>query len=193
MEQAYGNGEGADFELKKSYVAVQLYKKEYNKALPILEDIFKNGMGTEILKAQLKEAYVGNNGSDKGFNKFLNGLLKESAEKQKEEIRNRMISEPAPLFTLKKYERRGSITGSPERESRNTRLLGNVVRPVQEFFPAMQKAVDKYKNNEDVAFLFIDTWESAKDPLPEVKKFIEEHNYSFNVLFDLKTPQAKTK
>lgn len=55
----------------------------------------------------------------------------------------------------------------------------------------MQKAVDKYKNNEDVAFLFIDTWESAKDPLPEVKKFIEEHNYSFNVLFDLKNPTSK--
>lgn len=191
VEQAYGNGEGADFELKKSYVAVQLYKKEYNKALPILEDIFKNGMGTEILKAQLKEAYVGNNGSDKGFNKFLNGLLKESAEKQKEEIRNRMISEPAPLFTLK------NMKGE---EVSLAALKGKVVildfwatwcGPCKSSFPAMQKAVDKYKNNEDVAFLFIDTWESAKDPLPEVKKFIEEHNYSFNVLFDLKNPTSK--
>lgn len=191
VEQAYGNGEGADFELKKSYVAVQLYKKEYNKAFPILEDIFKNGMGTEVLKAQLKEAYVGNNGSDKGFNKFLNGLLKESAEKQKEEIRNRMISEPAPLFTLK------NMKGE---EVSLAALKGKVVildfwatwcGPCKSSFPAMQKAVDKYKNNEDVAFLFIDTWESAKDPLPEVKKFIEEHNYSFNVLFDLKNPTSK--
>lgn len=191
VEQAYGNGESADFELKKSYATVQLYKKEYSKAFPILEDIFKNGMGTEVLKAQLKEAYVGNNGSDKGFNKFLNGLLKESADKQKEEIRNRMINEPAPLFTLKNMK--------GEEVSLAT-LKGKVVildfwatwcGPCKSSFPAMQKAVDKYKNNEDVAFLFIDTWESSKDPLPEVKKFIEEHNYSFNVLFDLKNPTSK--
>lgn len=55
----------------------------------------------------------------------------------------------------------------------------------------MQKAVDIYKDNKDVSFLFIDTWENSKNPLPAVKKFIEEHNYSFNVLFDLKDPVSK--
>lgn len=191
VEQGYGNGEGADFDLRKSYVAIQLYKKEYAKAFPILENIFKNGMGTEALKAQLKEAYTGTNGTDKGFDKFLKGLLNESAEKQKEEVRKRMVSEPAPLFTLK------NMKGE---EVSLAALKGKVVildfwatwcGPCKNSFPAMQKAVEKYKNNKNVAFLFIDTWESSKNPLPEVKKFIEEQNYSFNVLFDLKDPVSK--
>lgn len=191
VQQAYENSEDADFELKKSYVAIQLNKKEYGKAFPVLESIFRSSMGTEAMKAQLKEAYAGCNGSDKGFDKFLNGLLKESAEKQKEEIRSRMISEPAPLFTLKNME---------GEEVSLAALKGKVVildfwatwcGPCKNSFPAMQKAVDKYKNNKNVAFLFIDTWEHSKDPLPGVKKFIEEHNYSFNVLFDLKDPVSK--
>ena len=55
----------------------------------------------------------------------------------------------------------------------------------------MQKAVEKYENNKNVVFLFIDTWESSKDPVTGVRKFITEHNYSFNVLFDLKDPASK--
>lgn len=189
--QGYGNGEGANLDLRKSYATVQLYKKEYAKALPVLENIFKNGMGTEAMKVQLKDAYTGSNGSDKGFDKYLNGLLKESADKQKKEIQSRMISEPAPLFTLK------NMKGE---EVSLAALKGKVVildfwatwcGPCKSSFPAMQKAINKYKNNKNVAFLFIDTWENSKDPLPEVKKYIEEHNYNFNVLFDLKDPVSK--
>ncbi len=191
VEQAYGDGEGADFELKRSYVTIQLYKKEYSKALIVLEKMFKNGMGTETMKPQLKEAYAGSSGSEKGFDKYLNGLLKEAADKQKEEIRNRMVNEPAPLFTLKNMEGKDVSLAA---------LKGNVVildfwatwcGPCKSSFPAMQKAANKYKNNKNVTFLFINTWESSKDPLPEVKKFIESHKYNFDVLFDLKDPVSR--
>lgn len=191
VELAYGNGEGADFELKRSYATIQLFKKEYGKAFPVLETIFKNGMGSEAMKVQLKEAYKGCKGSDKGFDKYLNGLLEESAAKQKEEMRKRMVSEPAPLFTLKNMQ---------GEEVSLAALKGKVVildfwatwcGPCKNSFPAMQKAVEKYKKNKEVAFLFIDTWENSKNPVPEVKKFIEENKYDFNVLFDLKDPVSR--
>lgn len=189
--QAYGNGGNAGIDLMKSYATVQLHKKDFEKAFPVLENIFRNGMGSEALKVQLKEAYKGSKGSDKGFDKFVNGLLKEAAEKQKEEIRKQMICEPAPLFTLK------NMNGE---EVSLAALKGKVVildfwatwcGPCKSSFPAMQKAVDKYRENKNVTFLFIDTWENAKDPLPAVKKFIEEQNYTFNVLFDLKDPVSR--
>lgn len=186
VEEAYGNGENANFELLQSYATVQLYKKEYTKAFPVLETIFKKGWGTEAMTPALKEAYAHTKGSSKGFDKYLEGLLKESANKQKEKIQSRMINEPAPLFTLKNLE---------GKEVSLAALKGKIVildfwatwcGPCKKSFPAMQKAVDKYKNNKEVVFLFIDTWESAKNPVPEVKKYMEENGYSFNVLFDLK-------
>lgn len=195
VEQAYAahenSGEQADFKLMKSYATVRLQKKEYGKALPVLETIFKNGMGTETMKAQLKEAYAGTNGSARGFDKYLDGLLKVSSEKQTEEIKSRMVNEPAPLFTLKNLK--GETVSLAN-------LKGKVVildfwatwcGPCKNSFPAMQKAVEKYENNKNVVFLFIDTWESSKDPVTGVRKFITEHNYSFNVLFDLKDPASK--
>lgn len=191
VEQGYGNGENANLDLRKSYAAVQLYKKNYAKALPVLENIFRNGMGTETMKAQLKEAYAGSNGSDKGFDKYFNGLLKESADKQKKEVQSRIISEPAPMFTLKNMKGEDVSLAALKGKVVILDFWATWCGPCKSSFPAMQKAIDKYKNNKNVAFLFIDTWESSKDPLPEVKKFIEEHNYNFNVLFDLKDPVSK--
>lgn len=191
VDQAYGNGENASFNLQKSYATIQLSKKEYSKALPLLEGFIKQGMGSTTIEAQLKEAYSGKNGSAKGYDKYLANLQKEYADKQKEEIKNRMVNEPAPLFSLK------NLKGE---EVSLTALKGKVVvidfwatwcGPCKSSFPAMQKAVNKYQKYKDVAFLFIDTWESSANPIPAVKKFIEEHNYNFNVLFDLKNTASK--
>lgn len=191
INQAYGNGENASFELQKSYVTIQLSKNEYDKVFPLLENFIKKGMGNKTIEDQLKMAYIGKNGSSKGFDKHLSNLKKEYINSQKEEIQNRMVNEPAPVFTLKnmKGETVSLVT-----------LKGKVVildfwatwcGPCKSSFPAMQKAVNKYQGNEKVAFLFIDTWESSTNPVPAVTKYIEEHNYSFNVLFDLKNPETK--
>ena len=56
-------------------------------------------------------------------------------------------------------------------------------------FPGMQKAVNKYKNNDKVAFLFVDTWESQEtidQRKKEVSDFIAKNKYNFNVLYDEK-------
>jgi hypothetical protein len=55
----------------------------------------------------------------------------------------------------------------------------------------MQLAVNKYKDDPDVVFLFIDTWERTENPLPEVSGYIKGNNYSFRVLMDGKDPETK--
>lgn len=51
-------------------------------------------------------------------------------------------------------------------------------------FPGMQETVNKYKNNPDVVFLFIDTWEGGSNREKQVKDFISKNKYSFTVLYD---------
>jgi hypothetical protein len=50
----------------------------------------------------------------------------------------------------------------------------------------MQQAVNKYKDDPDVAFLFIHTWETSKTPVADATKYLTDNNYSFDVYFDLK-------
>lgn len=51
-------------------------------------------------------------------------------------------------------------------------------------FPGMQATLEKYKNDKEVVFLFIDTWEQNANYKEEVKAFIQTNNYDFHVLFD---------
>lgn len=57
----------------------------------------------------------------------------------------------------------------------------------------MQMAVNKYKNDPSVQFLFIHTWEHGDaDPTPDVKKFIGDNHYTFRVLMDRKDAASGT-
>ncbi|RYD70008.1 MAG: TlpA family protein disulfide reductase, partial [Sphingobacteriales bacterium] len=52
--------------------------------------------------------------------------------------------------------------------------------------PGMNKALTKYKDNPNVKFLFVDTWENVDDKLKNAKEFMEKKKYPFHVLMDNK-------
>ncbi|MEL6853455.1 MAG: TlpA disulfide reductase family protein, partial [Bacteroidota bacterium] len=56
--------------------------------------------------------------------------------------------------------------------------------PCKASFPGMQRAQDQLADRDDVAFLFIDTWENVKNKEENAAKFIEKNEYTFNVLMD---------
>jgi len=105
-------------------------------------------------------------------------------------LHNRLLSEmiavPAPNFTLKDLD--GNVVSLKG-------LKGKVVVldfwstwcvPCKKSFPAMQLAVNTYKNDPSVKFLFIHTWETSKTPVEDVKKYIAQSGFNFQVLMDLK-------
>ena len=51
----------------------------------------------------------------------------------------------------------------------------------------MQKVVNKYKDDKEVVFLFIDVWEnkSFRKMQQAGARLMKEKSYSFNVLFDV--------
>ncbi|MCY7291048.1 MAG: TlpA family protein disulfide reductase [Ferruginibacter sp.] len=53
-------------------------------------------------------------------------------------------------------------------------------------FPTMQKVVNEYKNDTNVVFLFVDTWEykEHKKIMENAKTFIKKNKYTFQVLLD---------
>jgi thiol-disulfide isomerase/thioredoxin len=56
--------------------------------------------------------------------------------------------------------------------------------PCKASFPGMQKMVSKYKDDPNVKFVFIDTWEKGDEKQKNAAEFIANNKYSFHVLMD---------
>ena len=175
-----------DGEVYEHYVQILAGDNQYTKAKEAAEAAVKAGQGSEGIKEVLKKDYTKEKGNDTGYDQYIASLENAAKNKAREEMAKTMINQPAPAFALKDFD--GNLVSLKD-------LKGKVVivdfwatwcGPCKASFPGMQLAVNKYKDDPTVKFLFVDTWEEGSDYLGGVKKFIADNNYSFQVLMDEK-------
>ncbi len=172
--------------VSEHYVQVLASNGLYDKAMEAAEKNIRMGQNTAVLKEELKKDYIKVKGSDNGYDKYLASLENESKIAAKAELAKTMIKQPAPAFTLEDFD--GNKVSLKD-------LKGKIVivdfwatwcGPCKASFPGMQLAVNKYKDDPNVKFLFVDCWETANNYLDGVKKFIADNKYTFHVLMDEK-------
>jgi peroxiredoxin len=177
---------GKDIEVNEHYALMLKAAGEDQKAKTVIENAVKDGKSSESMVADLKTLYVKAKGSETGFDQYFADLKNAATQVARTALAKEMINKPAPLFTLK--DTSGKVISLAD-------LKGKVVvidfwatwcGPCKASFPGMQLAVSKYKDDPNVKFLFIDTWETADNYLEGVKKFIAANHYTFNVLMDEK-------
>lgn len=159
-------------------------------ARPVAEADVQLGRATPGLKKALRTWYAKQPGqSEAKADAYIAGLEADLRAEQRDELRELLINEPAPAFTL---------TDLKGRTISSSALRGKVVvldfwatwcLPCIASFPAMQQAQTRFQSDPNVRFLFVNTREGG--PVQRVYDFMDKHPYPFVVPLDGQQKVAK--
>ena len=163
--------------------------KGEKEAHTVLEKFLEEGKYTPAMKEQLQRIYTASGKSEAQWTTYITGLEGKAYNKLKEELAKKMINVAAPQFALKDMSGKEVALSSLRGKIVVVDFWATWCGPCIASFPGMQKTVNKFKDNPDVVFLFIDTWENDSNRVQKVTDFIAKNKYTFNVLYD--DPKAK--
>lgn len=184
-EVAMGINEGKAETENNNYALIAEKVLTQKQLQPQLEQFVRIGKSSENIKSILKKYYTVTNKSDVGFEDYISKLEKEAELKMLEDLKKEVLNTEAPAFTL--------LDGNGNKVSLAD-LKGKVVildfwatwcGPCRASFPGMQKMVNKYQDDANVKFFFVNSWEQADDKVKTATDFMKNNKYNFTVLMDI--------
>lgn len=153
-------------------------------AFTVLNDfLIQQSVDPEVVNT-IKPLYEKLNNQKGNFEGYLAKVKTQANNALIAKYKSEMIKKEAPNFSL--VNMKGETVSLADMKGKVIVLdfWATWCGPCKISFPGMQAAVNKYKDDDAVEFLFIDTWQREENYKEVVEKFIADNNYTFHVLFD---------
>ena len=181
--ESYQKSKGKNKQINYRYGNILNDLGNADSAKNIIEKSIASGIEIPEMEDLLKNIYISENGSDRGYENYFSKVKSRAMSDLKGKILDKMVMKQAPSFML--LDTDGKEVKLSDFKSKIVILdfWATWCGPCIKSFPAMQKAMEKYEN---VKFLFVNSRETAENKLEAVTELMEEGSYPFHVLMDVK-------
>ncbi|SEQ88505.1 TlpA disulfide reductase family protein [Pedobacter rhizosphaerae] len=177
----------SNFQYAKILMALNRNQEAYTK----LEEAVKSGKANDEMSAAFKQVYIKVKGSEAGFDQYTAEIRKGILANLQQKLNKEITKTPAANFTLTDINGKKVSLSDYKGKVVILDFWATWCGPCKASFPAMQMAVNKYKDDANVQFLFIHTWEKTASPTQDASDYIKSQKYTFEVLMDNKDPETK--
>ncbi|MBS4035484.1 MAG: TlpA family protein disulfide reductase [Ignavibacterium sp.] len=171
-------------EMNEAYASSLIENEKYEEAMNEIEDFLRAGKHTPPMKEMLKSAYIKTKGSEEGFDEYISEFESLAKDMLIDKLKDEMILRPAPQFTL--TDLNGNTVSLSDFIGKSVMIdfWATWCGPCIASFPGLQQTVNKYADDKDVKFLFINSWERVENKKQNAADFMKKNNYTFHVLMD---------
>jgi len=154
----------------------------------VVEALLVNGISSKTLENQLASIYKQLNISPTEFSRLQKVSDSLFWKNNESAVKAKYGTTKASDFSLNNMLNESVSLSSLKNKVVVLDFWANWCSPCKASFPMMKTLIEKYKDDNDVVFLFIDVWERETPQLnlEKTKLYISENKYPFNVLFDVK-------